>query len=137
MTLPPPSSEEMSAVPRPDHDGLWQAGTADLVKWWLFCSEGSTTAGLALGSRVGLARAAALLSVRHSDDCVRWNSSTHVCVMPPSGLNLFTHSPTREQVGLAAGDTKLYCLTSLSLRPIGHSRSGAGPVERTTSRLTS
>lgn len=40
-----------------------------------------------------------MLSARDSGDCVLWDSSTHVCVMPPSGLSLFTHSPTREQVG--------------------------------------
>lgn len=56
-----------------------------------------------------------------------------MCVMPPhSDLCLFTHSSTRERVGLAAGDTKRHCLTSLSLHPVDHSRSGADPVQRTT-----
>ena len=98
-------SEEMSTVPRLDHDELWQASTADLVKMAAVLLGGYLQQ-LALPSALWWAWQE-LLSARDSGDCVRWDGSTHVCVMPPSGLDLFTHSPTRKRVGLAAGDTKL------------------------------
>lgn len=99
----------MSTVLRLDHDELWQAGTADLVKMAAVLLGGYLQQ-LALPSALWLAWQelhAALLSARDSGDCVRWDSPTHVCVMPPSGLSLLTHSPSRERMGLEAGDTKL------------------------------